>query len=65
MTEDEEFELLERRIARLSQSIKETKQLIDKPVAWRKHVNGIWHYFDESSPFPPDGCEELYLRSDK
>ena len=31
-----------------------------KPVAWRKKVNGVWHYFDESTPFPFDDCEPLY-----
>lgn len=31
-----------------------------KPVAWRKKVNGVWHYFDESTPFPCDDCEPLY-----
>ena len=31
-----------------------------KPVAWRKKANGIWHYFDESTPFPFDDCEPLY-----
>ena len=31
-----------------------------KPVAWRKKVSGIWHYFDESTPFPFDDCEPLY-----
>ena len=65
MTEDEEFELLERRIARLSQSIKETKQLIDKPVAWRKKVGNTWHYFDASTPFNTDDLEPLFLRSEK
>ena len=31
-----------------------------EPVAWRKKVNGVWHYFDESTPFPFDDCEPLY-----
>ena len=31
-----------------------------KPIAWRKKVNGVWHYFDESTPFPFDDCEPLY-----
>ena len=31
-----------------------------KPVAWRKKVSGVWHYFDESTPFPFDDCEPLY-----
>ena len=31
-----------------------------EPVAWRKKVNGVWHYFDESTPFPCDDCEPLY-----
>jgi len=34
-----------------------------KPVAWRKKVNGVWHYFDESTPFPFDDCEPLYEKN--
>jgi len=34
-----------------------------KPVAWRKKANGIWHYFDESTPFPFDDCEPLYEKN--
>ena len=63
--EDEEFEFLEQRIARLSRTIQDTKQLMNQAVAWRKNVNGTWHYFDKSSPFPLDDCEPLYLRSEK
>jgi hypothetical protein len=33
------------------------------PVAWRKKVNGVWHYFDESTPFPFDDCEPLYEKN--
>ena len=36
------------------------KCLYPEPVAWRKKVNGVWHYFDESTPFPFDDCEPLY-----
>ena len=63
--EDEEFEFLEQRIAKLSRTIQDTKQLMDEAVAWRKNVNGVWHYFDKSSPFPIDDLEPLYLRSEK
>ena len=31
-----------------------------EPVAWRKKVNGVWHYFDKSTPFPCDDCEPLH-----
>ena len=31
-----------------------------EPVVWRKKVSGVWHYFDESTPFPCDDCEPLY-----
>jgi hypothetical protein len=31
-----------------------------EPVAWRKKMSGVWHYFDESTPFPFDDCEPLY-----
>jgi hypothetical protein len=34
-----------------------------KPVAWRKKANGVWHYFDESTPFPFDDCEPLYEKN--
>jgi hypothetical protein len=37
-----------------------TAPLKPVPVAWRKKVNGVWHYFDESTPFPFDDCEPLY-----
>ena len=33
------------------------------PVAWRKKVSGVWHYFDESTPFPFDDCEPLYEKN--
>ena len=33
------------------------------PVAWRKKINGVWHYFDESTPFPFDDCEPLYEKN--
>jgi hypothetical protein len=33
------------------------------PVAWRKKANGIWHYFDKSTPFPFDDCEPLYEKN--
>ena len=60
--EDEEFEFLEQRINRDFNKIFKAE---DKPVAWRKQVNGVWHYFDKSSPFPIDDLEPLYLRSGK
>ena len=31
-----------------------------EPVAWRKKISGVWHYFDDSTPFPFDDCEPLY-----
>lgn len=40
-----------------------TAPVKQKPVAWRKKVNGIWHYFDESTPFPFDDCEPLYEKN--
>lgn len=42
---------------------KELAQPEQTPVAWRKKVNGIWHYFDESTPFPFDDCESLYEKN--
>ena len=33
------------------------------PVAWRKKANGVWHYFDKSTPFPFDDCEPLYEKN--
>jgi hypothetical protein len=33
------------------------------PAAWRKKINGVWHYFDESTPFPFDDCEPLYEKN--
>ena len=39
---------------------KELAQPEQTPVAWRKKVNGVWHYFDDSTPFPFDDCEPLY-----
>ena len=81
MTEDEEFELLERRMKRDFERVFGKQQALDKkadnarelglnyepnqPVAWRKNVGGTWHYFDKSSPFPIDDLEPLYLRSEK
>jgi hypothetical protein len=40
-----------------------TAPLKQAPVAWRKKVNGVWHYFDESTPFPFDDCEPLYEKN--
>lgn len=40
-----------------------TAPVKQKPVAWRKKVNGVWHYFDESTPFPFDDCEPLYEKN--
>lgn len=37
-----------------------TSPVKQTPVAWRKKANGVWHYFDESTPFPFDDCEPLY-----
>lgn len=30
-----------------------------KPVAWRKMINGKWHYIDSSDPFPTQDWEPL------
>jgi hypothetical protein len=40
-----------------------TAPVKQKPVAWRKKVSGVWHYFDESTPFPFDDCEPLYEKN--
>ena len=46
-----------RAIPALRQALAQPEQ---EPVAWRKKVSGVWHYFDESTPFPFDDCEPLY-----
>jgi hypothetical protein len=67
--EDEEAAWLEleRRLKRIDTAIAEVSKeaLVERPVAWRKKVGNIWHYFDESSPFNLDDCEPLYLRPTK
>lgn len=40
-----------------------TTPVKQKPVAWRKKVSGVWHYFDELTPFPFDDCEPLYEKN--
>ena len=63
---DEEWDFLERKLKNLTKLTEEVKALAERPpVAWRKNVNGVWHYFDDSSPFPIDDLEPLYLRSEK
>ena len=47
-------------IDRLRQALAQPEQ---EPVAWRKKANGVWHYFDESTPFPFDDCEPLYEKN--
>ena len=60
---DEEWDLLERKLKRVAELTEEVKDLAERPpVAWRKNVNGVWHYFDQSSPFPIDDCEPLYTK---
>jgi hypothetical protein len=57
--------------ADIDKAIEEIDEIVSKkllaieqePVAWRKKVNGVWHYFDESTPFPFDDCEPLYEKN--
>ncbi len=57
--------------ADIDKAIEEIDEIVSKkllaiepePVAWRKKVSGVWHYFDESTPFPFDDCEPLYEKN--
>jgi len=60
---DEEWDFLERKLKNLTKLAEEVKTLAERPpVAWRKNVNGVWHYFDKSSPFPIDDLEPLFTK---
>lgn len=33
------------------------------PVAYRIHQGKMWHYLDDSTPFPTQGCDPLYSKA--
>ncbi len=68
--EDEEAAWLEleRKLKKIDLLVGDLRQIAGtepQPVAWRKNVNGIWHYFDKSTPFNTDDLEPLFLRNSK
>ena len=50
----------QKQFERFAELVRQDERETLKPAAWRKKVNGVWHYFDESTPFPCDDCEPLY-----
>ena len=65
--EEEAWLELERKLKNLDALVKDAEKVIlkDPPVAWRHRHGNQWHYMGEDDPFPPDGWEPLYLRSEK